>query len=192
MVWGSWQWGALGRESGSRVTAWQGLRWRVRGCPWPWGLRQLACGWTSRPSPGRAPPAPGGGPQASAVGVGQRLSPAGVPNAQGIVVQGRGGGSGQWGLLDWTRLKHRGSRWCPGSWLGMARGWVPGIGWPAAAPGPEWPAAAAAAVAAAAGHTAPVAAGTGTASRRGAGPGAACGRRGPDPRTWGATAKPGP
>ena len=123
---------------------------------------------------------------------GAEAQPSRGPQCSGHCGAGQRRGGGQWGLLDWTRLKHRGSRWCPGSWLGMARGWVPGIGWPAAAPGPEWPAAAAAAVVAAAGHTAPVAAGTGTASRRGAGPGAACGRRGPDPRTWGATAKPGP
>lgn len=35
--------------------------------------------------------APGGGPQASAVGVGQEAQPSWGPNAQGIVVQGRGG-----------------------------------------------------------------------------------------------------
>lgn len=73
---GGSQQGASRWESGSRVAAWRGLRWRARGCPWPWGLRQLACGWTSGPSPGPAPPAPGGGPQASAVGRGE-LSPRG-------------------------------------------------------------------------------------------------------------------
>ena len=54
--------------------------------------------------------------------MGQRLSPAGAPNAQGIVVQGRDRESGQWGLLDLVRLKHRGSQGCPGSQLGVPGG----------------------------------------------------------------------
>ena len=117
--------------------------------------------------------------------VGERLSPAQPPR--------RASGWGECvGTLGRAGPQQRGSGALGPHWVGS--GLVPGTGWPAAAAaavGAEVGAEVGAAVGAA-GRRAPAAAGTGTSSTWGAGLGVACGRWGPGPRTWGATARPGP
>lgn len=87
------------------------------------------------------------------------------------------GGRVQWGLLGQAKMEQTEG---VSSALGPPRCGrvVPGTGWPAAVAAGEC--------------RAPVEAGTATASRRGAGQDAACGRWGPGPHIWGATARPGP